>query len=60
MRKNPGRKEHRNLITLNRTKRSRKKQAINERNMLWLSKYGPNWREIRCWIELHSRKKQST
>lgn len=53
MRKNPGRKEHRNLIAHNRTKRSRKKQVINDRNMLWLSKYGPNWREIR------SQKKQS-
>lgn len=47
MQKNPGRKERRNLAIRNRTMRSDKKQAINERNMLWLSKYGPNWREIR-------------
>lgn len=52
MRKNSGRKERRNLSARNRTMKSDKKQAINKRNMLWLSKYGPNWREIR------SQKKQ--
>lgn len=38
MRKNPGRREQRALIKRNRTIRSDKKQAINERNMLWLSR----------------------
>lgn len=38
MRKNPGRRERRALIKRNRTIRSDKKQAINERNMLWLSR----------------------
>ena len=53
MRKNPGRKEHRAITKRNRTMKSDKKQAINERKLLWLSKYGPNWREIR------SQEKQS-
>ena len=38
MRKNPGRRERRALSKRNRTIRSDKKQAINERNMLWLSR----------------------
>ena len=38
MKKNPGRKEHRAMIKRNRTMKSDKKQAINERKMLWLSK----------------------
>ena len=41
MKKNPGRKERRNLVKRNRTMKSDKKQAINERKMLRLSKYGP-------------------
>ena len=47
MRKNPGRKEHRAITKRNRTMKSDKKQAVNERKMLWFSKYGPNWRDIR-------------
>lgn len=42
MRKNPGRKELRASIKRRRAMKSDKKQAINERKMLWLSKYGPN------------------
>ena len=38
MRKNPGRREQRSLAKSSRTMKSRKKQAINERKMLWLSK----------------------
>ena len=38
MRKNPGRRERRALIKRNRTVHSDKKQAVNERNMLWLSR----------------------
>lgn len=38
MTKNPGRREYRWMLKRNRTKKSRKKQAINERKMLWLSK----------------------
>lgn len=38
MRKNPGRRERRALIKRNRTIHSDKKQAVNERNMLWLSR----------------------
>lgn len=38
MRKNPGRKERRALTKRNRTMKSDKKQAINERKMLWLSR----------------------
>lgn len=38
MRKNPGRKYRRNLAKQNRTERSDKKKAINERRMLWLSR----------------------
>lgn len=38
MRKNPGRKEHRAITKRNRTMKSDKKQAINERKMLWLSR----------------------
>lgn len=53
MKKNPGRKDLRARIKRRRCMLSDKKQAINERKMLWLSKYGPNWREIR------SQKKQS-
>lgn len=38
MRKNPGRKERRAIAKRNRTMKSDKKQAINERKMLWLSR----------------------
>lgn len=38
MKKNPGRRDHRYMIKKNRTSKSDKKQAINERKMLWLSR----------------------
>jgi len=38
MKKNPGRRDHRWMIKKNRTSKSDKKQAINERKMLWLSR----------------------
>ena len=38
MKKNPGRKDRRALTKRNRTMKSDKKQAQNERKMLWLSK----------------------
>lgn len=38
MKKNPGRRDRRWMIKKNRTDHSDKKQAINERKMLWLSK----------------------
>lgn len=38
MKKNPGRKELRARIKRNRTMKSDKKQAMNERKMLWLRK----------------------
>lgn len=38
MKKNPGRRERRALSKRNRTIHSDKKQAINERKMLWLSR----------------------
>lgn len=36
MKKNPGRKDRRSIVRRNRTKLSGKKQAVNERKMLWL------------------------
>lgn len=39
MRKNPGRKYRRNLENQNRTEMSEKKQAVNERRLLWFSNY---------------------
>lgn len=38
MKKNPGRRDRRALRNRNNKIRSDKKQAINERKMLWLSK----------------------
>lgn len=38
MKKNPGRRDHRWMVKKNRTSKSDKKQAINERKMLWLSR----------------------
>jgi hypothetical protein len=38
MKKNPGRKELRARIKRNRTMKSDKKQAINERKMLWMKR----------------------
>lgn len=38
MKKNPGRRERRNLAKKNRTRWSAKLAAINERKMLWLSR----------------------
>lgn len=38
MKKNPGRRERRNLAKKNRTRWSAKLQAMNERKMLWLSR----------------------
>lgn len=38
MRKNPGRRDRRQLARNNRTKLSGKKMAINERLQLWASK----------------------
>lgn len=39
MRKNPGRKERRRITKKNREELSDKKKAVNERKMLWLSKF---------------------
>ena len=38
MKKNPGRRDRRYMMKKNRTGNSAKKQAVNERKMLWLSK----------------------
>ena len=38
MKKNPGRKERRNLAAYNRSKKSRKRSAINERIQKWISR----------------------
>lgn len=39
MKKNPGRHNRRNLVKHNRDKVSGKKSVINERVMLWYSRY---------------------
>lgn len=39
MKKNPGRHHRRNLVKHNRDKASGKKSVINERVMLWYSRY---------------------
>ena len=48
MKKNPGRKERRNLAAYNRTKKARKKSVINERIQKWISagKHGFTSRDL--------------
>ena len=48
MKKNPGRKERRNMAAYNRGKKSRKKSVINERIQKWISagKHGFTSRDL--------------